>query len=460
MNKGNKRILQPEVANPSELKLKEFLEARMIGQREAIDLVCATYRTALSPIRKKKGVPGNLMFLGPTGTGKTYLAELLAEFLGIELIVIEGNNLAESHSTSFLIGSPPGYVGHDIAPALHQDRLDAARGESGCKFNVVLIDEMEKAHRQVCNSLLRAFDKGFLNMAREGKTDFRNTIFIMTGNLGMTNVKTDEKDIGFREKRNGKLDKTVATVKAVTEAYTGHFAPEFRGRIGNGKVVFSELTHDELLQVVNVEVGILQQDLFALIDQGKYFKLEVDAAARGFIQAEAIKFDLGARMVETMVKQHLYNPLNNELIKGTIGDGDLVVATHEAGKSVLTFEWSEGEGIDEPLEGKVDPQSVIFQRKLRRAIHAEPKQNYQLGMRAKTMKELMAVFNDLGPDLKSLFKVELVRTIVNFSDPIHFWVKVKAAEEQIYLIKLKYPMITSQNLDKPEPPKLPPAGGK
>src|SRR5207247_2255322 len=232
------------------LKMEESLHNRIIGQQEAIQIVAKAVRRARAGLKDPKRPIGSFIFLGPTGVGKTELAKALAEFMfGSEdaLIKIDMSEFMERHNVSRLVGAPPGYVGFDEGGQL----TEAVRRKS---YSVVLLDEIEKAHPEVFNILLQILEDGHLTDAKGRRVDFRNTIIVMTSNVGAQLLQKDSR-IGFRSGEGTGAAEQAADYDRMKEKVLGElknlFRPEFLNRI-DATVVFRELTREEIREIVDL----------------------------------------------------------------------------------------------------------------------------------------------------------------------------------------------------------------
>ena len=231
------------------IKMEEALHEQVVGQHEAIQLVSKAVRRARAGLKNPKRPTGMFIFSGPTGVGKTYVVQKLAEFMfGSEdaVVRIDMSEFMERHSVSRLVGAPPGYVGYDEGGQL----TEAVRRKSYC---VILLDEIEKAHPEVFNILLQMFDDGHLTDSKGRKVDFRNAIIVMTSNIGSDLIRQD-KSLGFSPKsgENQSVSKEYENMKNnVIDEIKRFFRPEFLNRI-DGTVVFHALSKEHILLIVDM----------------------------------------------------------------------------------------------------------------------------------------------------------------------------------------------------------------
>lgn len=299
------------------LKLAEILHRRVIGQDEGVQAVAEAVLRARAGLKDEKRPIGSFIFLGPTGVGKTELAKALSEALfdsERNMIRIDMSEYMEKHSVSRLVGAPPGYVGYDEGGQL----TEAVRRKP---YSVILFDEIEKAHPDVFNILLQLLDDGRLTDNQGRTVDFKNTIVIMTSNIG-SNYLID--GIG--------ADGTVAEeVKQKVEDETKkYFRPEFLNRIDE-IVVFSPLTEEQIVRIIELSMKDIEKRL-----EERNIKLELTEKAKKFIADESYDPAYGARPVKRFLQRNVETQLAGELIKGSVKEGDTVVI--DSGGSKLSFE--------------------------------------------------------------------------------------------------------------------------
>jgi ATP-dependent Clp protease ATP-binding subunit ClpB len=296
------------------LRMEDMLSKRVIGQAEAVRAVATAVRRSRAGLQDPNRPMGSFMFLGPTGVGKTELTKALAEYLFDDetaMVRLDMSEYMEKHSVSRLIGAPPGYVGYDEGGAL----TEAVRRRP---YQVVLFDEIEKAHPDVFNVLLQVLDDGRLTDGQGRTVDFRNTLIIMTSNLGsefLVNQPEGEDSSAVREQVMG-------TVRA-------HFRPEFLNRVDE-IILFHRLQKSEMGRIVEIQFGRLQK----LLEERK-ITLTLDAAARDWLAAKGWDPAYGARPLKRVIQRNVQDPLAEMILAGDIVDGDRVVISTEG--NVLTF---------------------------------------------------------------------------------------------------------------------------
>ena len=304
------------------VNLEKVLHNRVIGQNEAVSVVAKAIRRARSGLKDPQRPIGSFMFLGPTGVGKTELAKALAAVMfGSEdnMIRIDMSEYMEKYSTSRLIGAAPGYVGYDEGGQL----TEKVRQHP---YSVVLLDEAEKAHPDVFNLLLQVLDDGYLTDAKGRKVDFRNTIIIMTSNLGATQLQ-DEKEVGFGARDVSQDYQAMAS--AIRQQLKLHFRPEFLNRIDE-TIIFHSLQKDELHQIVKLMVAQLRA---RVAEQG--INLKVTPAAIDVVATKGYNPAYGARPLRRALQDLIEDPLSTALLSGNVKTGDNVVVGAHQGKITL-----------------------------------------------------------------------------------------------------------------------------
>lgn len=304
------------------VNLERVLHQRVIGQDQAVSVVAKAIRRARSGLKDPHRPIGSFMFLGPTGVGKTELAKALAAAMfGSEdnMIRIDMSEYMEKYSTSRLIGAAPGYVGYDEGGQL----TEKVRQHP---YSVVLLDEAEKAHPDVFNLLLQVLDDGYLTDAKGRHVDFRNTIIIMTSNLGATQLQ-DEKEVGFGARDISNDYQAMAG--AIRQQLKLHFRPEFLNRIDE-TVIFHSLHKQELHQIVKLMVKTLQK---RVSEQG--IELKVTPAAIDLVAKVGYDPSYGARPLRRALQNQIEDPLSTALLEGEIKAGDDVTVGARQGKITI-----------------------------------------------------------------------------------------------------------------------------
>ena len=304
--------------------MEETLHHQVSGQDEGIGIISKAVRRARAGLKNPKRPTGVFLFLGPTGVGKTYLVQKLAEFLfGSEesMIRIDMSEFMDRHTVARLVGAPPGYVGYSEGGQL----TEAVRRKS---YSVILLDEIEKAHPEVFNILLQIFDDGHLTDAKGRKVDFRNTVIVMTSNIGSDLIRQD-RSIGFsaRGARGASEEQAYARMKDnVLEEVKRFFRPEFLNRI-DGTVVFHALSRENMREIVKLQ---LQDVSGELIEQG--LTMEVSDEARDWLSEKGYDPQFGARPMRRLIQDHLEDTLSDAILAGEVAPGDVaLVDLNESG---------------------------------------------------------------------------------------------------------------------------------
>jgi len=312
------------------LRMEDELHKRVVGQEEAVNSLSRAIRRTRAGLKDPKRPGGSFIFLGPTGVGKTELAKTLAEFLFDDanaLIQLDMSEYMEKHSVSRLVGSPPGYVGYDEGGQL----TEAVRRKP---FSVVLFDEVEKAHPDVFNILLQILEDGRLTDSQGRAVDFKNTILIMTSNLGTSDLR--KAAIGFGKGSDSITHERMK--EKVNQALKAHFRPEFLNRIDD-TIVFHELTRVEVIAVADLLITRLRDQL------GKQgLGLELSAKAQEYLADKGYDPELGARPLRRAIQQYVEDPLSEKILFKEFHAGQTIVVDAAEGDDgiFLTFDGVEG----------------------------------------------------------------------------------------------------------------------
>ncbi|MEQ1581728.1 MAG: ATP-dependent chaperone ClpB [Steroidobacteraceae bacterium] len=300
------------------LRMEEALAKRVVGQQEAVTAVSDAIRRSRAGLADPNRPNGSFLFLGPTGVGKTELCKALAEFLfdtEEAMIRIDMSEFMEKHSVARLIGAPPGYVGYEEGGYL----TEAVRRRP---YSVILLDEVEKAHSDVFNVLLQVLDDGRLTDGQGRTVDFRNTVVIMTSNLGSHAIQELA-----GEPQN---EKTYSKMKsAVMDVVQGHFRPEFINRVDD-IVVFHPLGREQLRSIVNIQLGYLRKRLAE-----RDLDLALDTAAADLLGEAGFDPVYGARPLKRAIQQQVENPLAQKILRGEFRPGDRIAVTVHQGQLVF-----------------------------------------------------------------------------------------------------------------------------
>jgi ATP-dependent Clp protease ATP-binding subunit ClpB len=300
------------------LRMETEIHKRMIDQHEAVEAVSNAVRRARSGMQDPNRPIGSFMFLGPTGVGKTELCKALAEFLFDDersMVRIDMSEFMERHSVARLIGAPPGYVGYEEGGRL----TEAVRRNPYC---VILLDEVEKAHRDVFNILLQLLDDGRLTDSQGRTVNFSNCLIVMTSNIGSQAImELSTADADSKEIHNRCMD-----------ALQAHFLPEFLNRIDE-VIVFHPLGRDEIREIVDLQVQHLNRQL-----ESNGFRLEITDAAKQLLANEGYDPKYGARPLKRVIQQRLQNALANEILAENFPEGSTIQVDAVDGRFVFAAE--------------------------------------------------------------------------------------------------------------------------
>ena len=353
MKRLNARLDPAQTGQDAET-LNTDLHKRIVGQDDAIGQIVNIYQTYLAGMNSPGRPVGNLLFLGPTGSGKTRLVEATAESLvgdARAVIKVDCAEFQHSHEIAKLIGSPPGYLGHrETHPLFSQEVLNQHHTEK-VKLSFVLFDEIEKASDALWNLLLGILDKATLTLGDNRRVDFSSTLIFMTSNLGAAEMGAILRpNLGFgaseieRRHNSGELDDTT-TVKissTAIEAARRKFTPEFMNRIDK-VVVFRPLGQAELRRILELELSILQQRIFDLSTTSR-FAFSLTDAAKGSLLREGTDMKYGARHLKRAIDRALVHPMSNLIATAQVRGGDLIKVGFDPNTNQMTFT-KEAEGI-------------------------------------------------------------------------------------------------------------------
>ena len=316
------------------LHLEEELHKRVVGQDEAVTAVAKAVRRARAGLKDPKRPIGSFLFLGPTGVGKTELARALASSLfGDEsaMIRLDMSEYMEKHTVSRLVGAPPGYVGYEEGGQL----TDAVRRKP---YSVILLDEVEKAHADFFNILLQVLDDGRLTDSQGRTVDFRNTVIIMTSNLGAKALHKNLPELGFlaAKKSDSNVDENKgidfkAAKKSVMDAVKRHFRPEFLNRIDE-MIVFHPLTEEDLKEIVT----ILMSDVTKRLEE-RDLQLEISPEAMQLLVKEGSDFTMGARPLKRAIQRLIEDPVSDLILKGDAKEGKIIKADAKDNNLVVSI---------------------------------------------------------------------------------------------------------------------------
>jgi len=319
-----KRIAQSEGSKL--LKMEDDIKQRVIGQDKAIAKLSKAIQRTRAGLKDPNKPIGSFIFLGPTGVGKTELAKALSEYLfdsDEALLRIDMSEYMEKFAVTRLVGAPPGYVGYEEGGVL----TEKVRRKP---YSVVLFDEIEKAHPDVFNLMLQVLDEGFLTDSLGRKVDFRNTVIIMTSNIGSRQLKDFGQGVGFTT--GNKQNQAESHNKSVIEgALKKFFSPEFLNRIDD-VVVFNSLEKADIILILDITI---RKMLKRIADLG--FTIELNKAAKEFLGEKGFDRDFGARPLARALQKYLEDPLAEEILKSNLSEGDTIKVSHKKGTEELVL---------------------------------------------------------------------------------------------------------------------------
>ena len=317
------------------VKMAELLQGRVIGQDEAVKKVVKAIQRNRAGLKDPNKPIGSFIFLGPTGVGKTQLAKILSKYLfdnDDALIRIDMSEYMEKFAVSRLVGAPPGYVGYEEGGQL----TEKVRRRP---YSVILLDEIEKAHPDVFNLLLQALDDGIMTDSLGRKIDFKNTIIIMTSNIGARQLKDFGQGVGFTT--SAKKDVEEDHAKGVIEgALKKAFAPEFLNRIDD-VVMFNSLSREDIHKIIDIELN----SLYGRIN-GLGYVIKVSEEAKDYISDKGYDVLFGARPLKRAIQKYLEDPLAEEIIKSNLSEGDIIDVDFEKEAQAIKIK------INKPKESK------------------------------------------------------------------------------------------------------------
>ena len=306
-------------------KMGNILKENVIGQDDAVDKIAKAIQRNRIGLKDPKKPIGTFMFLGPTGVGKTYLAKKLAEYLfdsADALIRIDMSEYLEKFAVSRLIGAPPGYVGYEEGGQL----TERVRRKP---YSVVLLDEMEKAHPDVFNILLQVLDEGHLTDSFGKKIDFKNTILIMTSNIGTRQLKDFGRGIGFHPAGTGEADKEFSR-NVIRKALEKKFAPEFLNRVDD-VIMFDQLDMESIKQIIEIDLGDLYKRL-----QGLGYTIRITDEAKEYIASKGYDIQYGARPLKRAIQKYIEDELAEIILEKSVEEGDAITIGYDKETDKMT----------------------------------------------------------------------------------------------------------------------------
>ena len=333
-----KRIAQKE--SNKLLGMSEELSGKVIGQEEAIKKLTRAIQRTRVGLKDPKRPIGSFIFLGPTGVGKTELAKVLAQYLFDKedsLVRIDMSEYMEKFSVSRLVGAPPGYVGYEEGGQL----TEKVRRKP---YSVVLLDEIEKAHPDVFNILLQVLDDGILTDGLGRRVDFRNTIIIMTSNIGVRDLKDFGAGIGFASRSRQNEDEMMKST--IQTALKRAFSPEFLNRIDD-VIIFNSLQREHIHKIIDITLSKVFSRINAL-----GYQVDLTEKAKDFLSEKGYDPQFGARPLNRAIQKYLEDSVAEEILKGEIEEGGIIIADHDGKSDHLTIKLKKPKASREPKEPK------------------------------------------------------------------------------------------------------------
>lgn len=431
-------LLDTTIRGAAEQADRAHFKSRVIGQDEAVKAALDAVARARNPLRDPDRPIAVIYELGPSRTGKTLIAETLAELLHGDkecMVKINGGNYKQRHEVARLIGAPPGYLGHksgdgtdsqgrpgakedvDTHAKLTRKNLVASRGKSKTEVTIVLLDEANLMHADFDDVLMAIFDKGQLDMGNNLVTDFRDCIIILTSNIGMDEVKRKtRRKMGFNQSLEPAAithEDVETTVKAALEE---RYRPEWLNRIDQF-VIFRQLEGVQLFAIVDVELEKFYQRMERRLPRGQMFHLEVDETAKKFLLASALADNGNIAQLKRKIQLYLIDPIGNLLTRNHIGNGDVLVVRHEADASALSFYTVEGEQrsinadkLDDVLDTPESQSWLASTRRLNREQgSAVAPVDFDVLLTARNEESMIRKAGLFLKELKDIYSVEILR---------------------------------------------------
>jgi len=308
------------------INMETELEGSVIGQSEALEKIAKSLRRNRVGIRNPKKPIGSFMFLGPTGSGKTHIAKKLAEYMfGDEdsLIRLDMSEFQEKHSISRLIGSPPGYVGHEEGGQL----TEKVRRKP---YSIVLFDEIEKANKEIYNTLLQLLDDGQLTDSSGRKVNFKNCMVIMTSNVGVKKLQDFGTGVGFNTKSKMDSEDTVKEGLLI-DSLKKQFPPEFLNRLDD-VIIFKSLTKEEIGKIVDLEIVKLKERVSEI-----GYTLQINKTAKDYLIEEGYDEEYGARPLNRAIQKYIEDPVSEEILSGNVEEGQTIKVSYSKTKNKIVI---------------------------------------------------------------------------------------------------------------------------
>jgi ATP-dependent Clp protease ATP-binding subunit ClpA len=455
------RKLDATTRGAADRQNESIIRMNVVGQDGGVQAALDAVARSRNPLRDMNRPVSIIYLLGPSRTGKTLIARMIAKLLhGNEeaLTKINGGNYKEKHQVAQLIGAPPGYLGHKPgddeegngkAPAgkkdkhakLTQRNLDASRMGSDCPVSVVLIDEANLMHGSFDDVLMSICDDGQLDMGNNDVTDFRQTIIILTSNLGMDEVarKASKRGIGFINGGQLAVVTDADVEKTVKDALRDRYRPEWLNRIDNF-IIFKKHGQSQLESIVDMELEKFVQRMEKQLPRGTMFHIDVETSAKKFLLDSSLADGGNIANLKRELQKHIIDGLGNLLQQKAIGSGETVIVAHEAGQSVLSFYVDEdakpylsaADRISVRHESDENQDGLAMQRRLERAVRPDVvKREFDIILTGRTEQSMIRSASGLMKEVRDIYGMTVVRHSYASRKPWTFVLTVEAAPAQI-----------------------------
>ncbi len=333
---------------PKEIQdLEAALKAKVAGQDRAVNQFVRVHETYMAGLQRKERPLGVFLFVGPTGSGKTHVVETFAAVQGVKLIKVDCAEFQREHEIAKLVGSPPGYVGGEVAPVFTKGAIEEKWDNTRPRYTVILFDEIEKAHVAFHQILLGIMDKAVITTGKNEKIDLSSTIVVMTSNLGSTAINSllnDNSGMGFIEKDLNTNIQAGDIYKVAKKAVKSFFSSEFFNRLDR-MVVFQPLSDDVLKRILDIELKNVQD---IILKADKFVSVDVSERGKEFLLKEGTSRELGARELRRTIDRFLISKLTRAFATAATANGDMIMADVEPGADKMVLDISK-DAMDIPL---------------------------------------------------------------------------------------------------------------
>lgn len=454
------RKLDATTRGASDRQNESIIRMNVVGQDDGVQAALDAVARSRNPLRDVNRPVAVLYLLGPSRTGKTLIARMIAKLLhGNEeaLIKVNGGNYKEKHQVAQLIGAPPGYLGHkpgdeeekpgkpvskkDKHAKLTQKNLDASRMGSDCPISVALLDEANLMHASFDDVMMSICDDGQLDMGNNDVTDFRNTIIILTSNIGMDEVarKASKRIMGFRNGGEFAVVTEQDVAKTIKDALKDRYRPEWLNRIDNF-IVFKNHGQSQLDSIVDMELEKFVQRMEKQLPRGTMFHIDVDSNAKKFLLETSLADGGNIANLKRELQKHVIDGLGNLLQTNAIGFGETVIITHEAGEKALSFYVDEeakpylsaADRVSVRHEPEDGDDGLAMQRRVERETRTNvAKREFEIFLSARTEQSMIRSASGLMREVRDIYGMTVVRHSYASRKPWTFVLTVEATPGQI-----------------------------